>query len=146
MTACNDAFVKILGSPRRVLLGVRMDTLPDPVMKRCMVDTLAGSRAHYDGEYQSATSGQVRSVRVDFAPIFGNDGQVIGGVGIAEDVTERKRAEQAWTRSVESFRAVIERAPDAIAVHRDNRFVLVNPMLVGLLGHASHSELLQPED
>ena len=93
VTACNDAFVKILGSPRRVLLGVRIDTLPDPVMKRCMLDTLAGERAHYDGEYQSATSGQVRAVRVDFAPIFGTDGAVIGGVGIAEDVTERKALE-----------------------------------------------------
>lgn len=143
VTACNDAFVKILGSPRRVLLGVRIDTLPDPVMKRCMLDTLAGTRAHYEGEYKSATSGQVRSVLVSFAPIFGDDGAVIGGVGIAEDVSERKQAEQAWRRSDESFRALIERAPDAIAVHRDNRFLLVNPMLVRLLAHASDVELMQ---
>jgi len=142
ITACNDAFCKILGSPRRVLLGLRIDTLPDPVMKRCMLDTLAGSRAHYEGEYKAATSGQVRSVRVAYAPIFGDAGSVIGGVGIAEDVTERKRAEQAWQRSDESFRALIERAPDAIAVHRNNRFLLVNPMLVRLLGHTSDVELL----
>ncbi len=142
VTACNDAFVGILGSPRRVLLGVRMDTLPDLVMRRCVLDTLAGQRARYEGEYRSATSGQVRSVRVDFAPIVAGDGVVIGGVGIAEDVTERVRAEQAWRRSVESFRALIERAPDAIAVHRDDRFLLVNPMLVKLLAHASDTELL----
>lgn len=143
VTACNDAFVKILGSPRRMLLGVRIDTLPDPVMKRCMLDALRGVRTHYEGEYKSATSGQVRSVRVAYAPIFGGDGSVIGGVGIAEDVTERKRAEQAWRRSVESFRALIERAPDAIAVHRDDRFLLVNPKLVELLGHTDASELMQ---
>jgi PAS domain S-box-containing protein len=93
VTACNDAFCTILGSPRRVLLGVRIDTLPDPVMKRCMLDTLAGNRAHYEGDYRSATSGRVRSVRVDYAPIFGDDGVVIGGVGIAEDVTERRALE-----------------------------------------------------
>ncbi len=135
VTACNDAFVKILGSPRRVLLGVRIDTLPDLVMRRCMRDTLAGQRAHYEGEYKSATSGQVRSVRVAFAPITDTHGAVIGGVGIAEDVTERKRAEQA-------FRTLIEQAPDAIAVHRGDRFLLVNPALVRLLGHATADELL----
>lgn len=142
VTACNDAFVRILGSPRRVILGVRIGTVPDPAMRRCMLDALSGARAHFEGEYRSATSGQVRSVRVDYAPLFGEDGAVIGGVGIAEDVTERRRAEEASRRSMESFRSLIERAPDAIALHRDGRFILVNPMLVRLLAYESDAELL----
>ncbi|AKF04217.1 PAS domain-containing sensor histidine kinase [Sandaracinus amylolyticus] len=141
ITACNDAFVRIIGSNRRILIGLRMETLPDPTMKRHMRQALSGQRAHYEGEYRSATGGKVTSVKVDFAPIFGATGRVVGGVCIAEDVTERVRAQEALRRSAESFRTLIESAPDAIAVHRGEKFLLVNPALVRLLGYETRDEV-----
>ena len=76
-----------------------------------MHEALKGHRSHYDGEYRSATAPKVTSVKVDFAPLFGPEGRVLGGVGIAEDVTERKRAQEALQRSAESFRTLSRALP-----------------------------------
>ncbi|MBZ4399250.1 PAS domain S-box protein [Myxococcus sp. AS-1-15] len=59
-----------------------------------------------------------------------------------EDVTERKRTEEALHRSEESFRKLIETAPEVIFVHRDQRFVYVNPTLLRALRYEHASELI----
>jgi PAS domain S-box-containing protein len=90
LTACNDRFVRIIGSTKRALVGLNMLTLPDARIVEAVRSTLAGRRAHYEGDYKAVTSGKVTPVRVDFAAIRGNAGAVVGGVAVVEDVTERK--------------------------------------------------------
>ncbi|RMG20102.1 MAG: PAS domain S-box protein [Deltaproteobacteria bacterium] len=58
------------------------------------------------------------------------------------DVTERIRAEEALKRSEESFRTLIDKAPEAIAVHREGRFVYVNAALLSLLGYHAPADLV----
>src|SRR5689334_13738768 len=48
---------------------------------------------------------------------------------IAHDVTERLDVEERLSRSEASFRALIERSPDAIAVHHDGTIVYANSAL-----------------
>ena len=91
LTACNDAFVSIIGSTKRLLIGLNLLTLHDREIVGCLRSALAGKRAHYEGDYRSATSGKVTPVRVVFAPIVAASGQAQGGVGIVEDIGERKR-------------------------------------------------------
>ncbi len=142
ITTCNEPFVRIIGSSKRVLVGLDMRTLPFPPIVEAVEEALRGKLARYEGAYPSATSDKVTHVRVEFAPIVSEDGKPAGGVGIAEDVTDRVNAEQALRRAFESLRTLLESAPDAIAVHRENRFVMVNPAMVRMLGYASSGEVL----
>ena len=62
--------------------------------------TLAGTIGHYEGEYLSKTSGKITPVRVNFAPITLDNGMISGGVGIFEDITERKQIERIFFHDI----------------------------------------------
>jgi PAS domain S-box-containing protein len=56
--------------------------------------------------------------------------------------TELEAANQALARSEANFRTLIETAPEAIAVHRNDKFVYVNPRFAGLIGSSRSEELI----
>lgn len=94
ITTCNEAFVKIIGSSREVLIGLNLFNLPDKVMVKAITDSLSGLMGYYEQEYHSVTALKVTPVRGFFAPIATEDGQIRGGVGIVEDFTERSQADR----------------------------------------------------
>ncbi len=70
------------------------------------------------------------------------DGRI---VAFTRDVTARVEAQERLIRSEASFRALIERSPDGIAVHRDGRFVYANSAVARILGLESPSQLVGTE-
>jgi PAS domain S-box-containing protein len=75
-------------------------------------------------------------------PMFDRDGQVIGVLGTYEDITERKRGEEALRKSEERYRRVIENMGD-VFYRTDKRGVIVmaSPSAAGVLGYDSIDEL-----
>ena len=145
ITACNDLFVRVIGSSKSVLVGLDMKTLPSPGMVACVRGALAGERTHFEGDYHSATASKVTPVEVEFAPIRDPRGEVIGGVGIVEDVTERKRTEEALRASNDALRAVFEASPIAIvALDRDARVTLWNRAAQAMFGRSGDEVLGRP--
>ncbi|WP_093521365.1 hybrid sensor histidine kinase/response regulator [Stigmatella erecta] len=59
-----------------------------------------------------------------------------------EDITERRRTEDALQRSELNFQKLIEGMPDGIFVHRDRRFIYVNNALRRALGYEHAKELI----
>lgn len=99
LTACNDRFVEILGSTRQRLVGLALRMLPNDAICACIDEALAGRHARFDGSYSAVTGNRVTPVRVDFEPILGPGGRVLGGVGLAEDVSARQDAERRAARA-----------------------------------------------
>lgn len=94
ITTCNDAFVKIIGSSREVLIGLNLLGLPDQTMVRAISDSLQGKIGYYEREYHSVTALKVTPVRGFFAPIATKGGKISGGVGIVEDFSDRYEADR----------------------------------------------------
>jgi PAS domain S-box-containing protein len=61
---------------------------------------------------------------------------------VFKDITERKRTQEALLRSERSFRKLIESAPESICVHRDRKFIYVNPVMLAALRYEKESDLI----
>jgi PAS domain S-box-containing protein len=94
IVACNDNFVQIVGSSREALIGLKMLNLPDKKIVSSVQKALNGGIGIYEDVYHSVTGKKITPARALFAPINIGDGRILGGMGIIEDITERKRAEE----------------------------------------------------
>jgi PAS domain S-box-containing protein len=87
-------------------------------------------------------SGEKRWVQTDKVPYRDVDGTVLGVLVFAQDVTERKRTEEALRSSEERLRAIIESSLNGIVmVNEEGTIVLVNEALATLFGY-DRQELL----
>ncbi|MHB1317616.1 MAG: PAS domain S-box protein [Anaerolineae bacterium] len=75
-------------------------------------------------------------------PLTDGEGQIIGLVGISQDITERKQADEALQESEARFRTLFEAAPEGIFVHSNGRLTFVNPAICSMMGASSPEELL----
>ena len=71
------------------------------------------------------------------APVNNAEGRMIGVVGLAQDITERKQAEQALRESEERFIKAFEASPNAIVISRpeDGRIETINSSFERLFGY-----------
>ncbi len=113
---CNDQFIQIIGSSRQALIGLSMLRLPDSQVVANVRKALDGGTGAYEGVYQSTTAPKKTPVRALFTPMKDRDGLFRGGIGIIEDISERRQAEAALAHSHDLMRYIIEHNRSAIAV------------------------------
>ena len=135
VTACNERFVRIIGSSKRLLVGLNLMSIRDEHIMHCVRETLAGRNADYEGDYRSVTSGKQTPVHVRFAPCYDEAGRVEGGVGIVEDITERRRTERERDESLAQLGTLFRTAPIGMGfLDTDLRYVRVNDVLAHING------------
>ncbi|MFH1155273.1 MAG: PAS domain S-box protein [Pseudomonadota bacterium] len=140
ITACNDIFVSIIGSSKEKLIGLSMLRLPDKRIVHILEEALKGRTAVFEGDYSSVTADKVTPVRALFGPVFSREGVPEGGIGIIEDVTDRRRAEAELVKSERRFRELAELLPETIfEVDLKGRLTFVNQKAFDLFGY-SHEE------
>jgi PAS domain S-box-containing protein len=97
----------------------------------------------YDEEYRIVTSsGDVRWIRDRGFPVKNHDGTVYRLAGIAVDITDAKRMEDAVRASELRYRSLVELSPNAVFVTSDDRLVFANQACATLLGAMSVSQLI----
>ena len=87
------------------------------------------------------------------ASVILHDGSPHSILGIARDITDRKRVEESLRESEESYRNLIKNANEAIFVGLDSKIVFHNPKTTMILGYSEEelvsrplNEFIHPDD
>jgi len=113
---CNDNFVNIIGSSRNALVGLNMLTLPDKKLVRELRQALNGHAGFYEGIYRSITAEKSTPVKVYVSPLLDKDGKSFGCVGIVEDITHQKQAEDAVRKNAAMHSKMLANIGDVIVI------------------------------
>ena len=159
ITDCNSKLLDILSVERSKLLGYRMlDRSADRKVAQAVRDALEKGTGYYEGTYQLPNASVGTPLRAFFNGVHSASNQMVGGVAIIEDFTERKRNEaiiyrQAYYDALTDLpnrRLFIERLEalcngqnsdqrGGLVMFMDmDRFKLINDTL----GHAAGDDLL----
>ena len=97
----------------------------------------------YEIEYRvRRRDGVYRNFVARTVPVLTAEGDVHEWVGICNDITEQKVAEQQLRDSEERYRSLVEVAPDTIFVHQDGKIIFMNPAGLRMLRAPSMESVL----
>ncbi len=97
VTHCNEKFIEIIGLQKKEeIIGFNMvKQITDEHMKNAIDDVLSRKTGHFEGKYHTVISGKAVYIKADYSPNIAEDGTFLGGIGIFEDISVRKKAEEA---------------------------------------------------
>lgn len=90
----NQEFSTILHAPADFLIGLDIHTLPYTDILPAIKSVLDGHDGLYEGKYITRFSGLELWIHLRTSPLRNAKGEIIGGVGIVNDITQQKLAEE----------------------------------------------------
>jgi PAS domain S-box-containing protein len=96
----------------------------------------------HDIEYRILAGAATRWVHSIAELKFDADGRLSNALGTIQDITERKRTEDALRAAEEQFRGLVEQSIAGTYLIQDGRFAYVNPRFLEIFGYDSADELI----
>jgi PAS domain S-box-containing protein len=146
----NRTYCRITGYSEEELLKMNFQSITDPQdlpanlvrMHRLVVGEI--SNTVYQKRY-IRKSGELVWVQNSVSPLSDGDGKVSGFVALTEDITDRKRAEDALRASEDRYRDLVENSSDLICTHDAQGILLsVNEAPLRILGYSREELLNKP--
>ncbi|WP_297442275.1 EAL domain-containing protein [Sulfurimonas sp.] len=89
----NQEFTEFLEAPMDFLIGLNLTMLPDTRILPAISVTEYGIEGFYEGEYNSKYKNKDLWISMHTSPLKDTKGEVIGGIGIVADITQRMRTQ-----------------------------------------------------
>jgi PAS domain S-box-containing protein len=104
LTGCNRAFAALSRASADRLIGLDLRGVRDRRILPCFEAVLEGRTASYEGPYQVTTSDAEIWISLHASPLLDGRGTVVGGIGVLEDISERRAAETELARVNQELR------------------------------------------
>jgi PAS domain S-box-containing protein len=105
---CNSICLKIIAEPKSKILGLNLLKYVEEGPLKAAIDLVfLGESGHFEGEYISST-GKKSVVKSEFSPIMSEDGSLIGGLGLIQDISELQGTEERIHLNEERLEALLE--------------------------------------
>ena len=143
----NKAYCKITGYTAEELqsLDFQSITHPEDLPRNVELRSqmLAGDNSIIYQKRYISKSGAIVWVQNSVSAMHDDNGNITNFITLTEDITERKRAEEALRESEDRYRDLVEGSQDFLCTHTlEGQFLFVNPAPARILGYTVE-ELLQ---
>jgi PAS domain S-box-containing protein len=139
LTFVNQAFLHAYGYQRKEVIGQHVGMLwspnnPDGLLKEILEQNRVRS---WSGELLNlAKDGREFPISLHTSRIKNEQGETVGLVGISEDITERRRAEETLRQSEAKYRDLVEQLDEVIfATDLNGTFTYISPTAEHLSGY-----------
>lgn len=142
ITDCNEQFLSLLDSSRQAMVGSPLSTFKEAEILPAIEAALEGKEGSYEGPCTLSAGSGAAWVTLTAVPLWGEDRQIQGGIGLAVDITERRQTEATLRESEERFRNMADTAPVMIWVaDRDKGCTFFNKVWLAFTGRKLEQEL-----
>jgi PAS domain S-box-containing protein len=94
---------------------------------------LEDGKEHHSEVYEERLN---KWMLVSAVPLFSDNGELMGSIHIARDITSQKQGEQALRESEERFRHLSEATVEGVLLSCDSRIVTTNHVLSEMMGYS----------
>lgn len=142
----NEAFEQTYGYSAGELIGENISIVRSTRNDQKIIDQILDltNESGWKGELlNKRKDGTDFPISLSTTVVENDKGEILGLVGVASDITERKQAEELLRHSEMKYRNLIESMPDGVYRSTpEGKFEEVNPAMVKMLGYDSKEELM----
>jgi two-component system, sensor histidine kinase len=138
VTYCNEFMANMLNSSVERVVGIDMNLIQDRSFLPELRSALSGKTGRYEGYYQATYSTAAIWGTMVCVPLRDDRENIVGGIAIVQDITARKKSEEALRQSEERFKTLAAATFEGISITENGKILDVNDQLLAMLGYERH--------
>lgn len=147
MLFVNKVFCNSVGITEEQFIEVPhyVELYPPEIAEACIAsdnEAFAREGFYVTNEKLYFTDGKIHDLEITKKKIIDEQNGTISLIGIMQDITERKIAEETLRESEEKYRGLVENSPDGIVIYIDDKIAFINDEGVRMLKAKSYKEIV----